>query len=158
MFIKSKRWESRFYKIWLKKSIKNFLFYIGVQLINNGMLASGTEQNDSAMHRCVSILSQILSWFRLLQSIEYTSLCYKAGPYCLSILNIEECTSISNSQSIPLIKFPSWVNFFLKFKNTLFSNYWVKILHLIVWNATKYLLSWEIIVFFFFFFKPETLY
>lgn len=75
LFFKSKRWESSFYKIWLKKSIKNFLFYIGVQLINSGVLASGTEQSDSAMHRCVSILSQILSWFRLLQSIEYTLLC-----------------------------------------------------------------------------------
>ena len=37
---------------------KNFLFYIGVQLINNLVIVSGAEQRDSAMCIHVSILPQ----------------------------------------------------------------------------------------------------
>lgn len=51
-------------KFFIKFDLKNqlkILIYIGVQLINNGVLASGIEQSDSAMHRHLSILFQILS-------------------------------------------------------------------------------------------------
>ena len=34
----------------------NFLFYIGVQLINNVVLVSGVQQSDSVIHIHVSIL------------------------------------------------------------------------------------------------------
>ena len=36
----------------------NFLFCIGVQLINNAVIISGGEQKDSAIYIHVSILSQ----------------------------------------------------------------------------------------------------
>ena len=38
----------------------NFLFYIGVQLINNVVLVSGVQQSDSVIHIHVPILFQIL--------------------------------------------------------------------------------------------------
>ena len=63
------------------------------------MLFSGIEcfeQSDSViyMHMCVHthiniyiyILFHILFHYRLLQYIEYSSLCYTAGPCCISIL------------------------------------------------------------------------
>ena len=53
----------------------NFVFYIGVSLINNVVLVSGVQQSDSVIHTHVSILFQILFPFRLLQNIERSSLC-----------------------------------------------------------------------------------
>ena len=73
-------------------SFKKFLFYIGVELINNVVLVSGVQQSDSVMHIYISILFQILFPFRLLQSIEQSSLCYTVGPCWLSILNTVLCT------------------------------------------------------------------
>ena len=70
----------------------NFLFYIGVELINNVVLVSGVQQSDSVTHIHVSVLSQILFPIRLLQSIEQGSLCYTVGPCGLSILNTAVCT------------------------------------------------------------------
>ena len=61
----------------------NFLFYIGVELINNVVLASGLQQSDSAIHIHLSILLQILFPCRLLKNIEQSSLCYTVGPCCL---------------------------------------------------------------------------
>ena len=58
----------------------NFLFYIGVQLINNVVLVSGVQQSDSVIHIHVSILFQILFPFRLLHNTEQSSLCYTVGP------------------------------------------------------------------------------
>ena len=52
------------------------------------MLVSGVQQSDSVIQIHVSILFQILFPFRLLQSIEQSSLCYTVGPYWLSILTI----------------------------------------------------------------------
>ena len=52
-------------------SFFNFLFYIGVQLINNVVLVSGLQSGDSVIHIHVSVLFQILSPFRLLQNIEF---------------------------------------------------------------------------------------
>ena len=61
-------------------SFFNFLFYIGVQLINNAVLISGVQQSDLVIHICVSILFQILFPFRLLHNIEQSSPCYTVGP------------------------------------------------------------------------------
>ena len=57
-----------------------------VQLIYNVVLVSGVQQSDSDIH--MYILFQILFHYRLLQGIEYSSLCYTVGPCCLSILYI----------------------------------------------------------------------
>ena len=59
--------------------------------MNNVILVSGVQQSDSVSHIHVSILFQILFPFRLLQSIEWSSLCYTIGPCWLSILNIAMC-------------------------------------------------------------------
>ena len=75
----------------------NFLFYIGVQLINNVVLVSGVQQSDSVIHIHVSILFQILFPFRLLHNIEQSSLCYTVGPCWLSMLNIAVCTCQSQT-------------------------------------------------------------
>ena len=66
----------------------NFLFYIGVQLINNVVLVSGVQQSDSVIHIHVSILFQILFPIRLLQNIEQNSLCYTVGP-CWNSLAVQ---------------------------------------------------------------------
>ena len=63
----------------------NFLFYIGVELINNVVLVSGVQQSDSVIHVHVSILFQILFPIRLLHNIEQSSLCYTLGPCWLCI-------------------------------------------------------------------------
>ena len=47
-----------------------FLFYIGVQMINNAVLVSSVQQSDSFIHVHVSILFQILFPFKLLQNIK----------------------------------------------------------------------------------------
>ena len=71
--------------------LKKFLFYIGVELINNVVLVSGVQQIDSVIHIHVSILLQILFHHRLLQDIEYSPLYYTVGPCCFSILYIVMC-------------------------------------------------------------------
>ena len=58
---------------------------IDIQLINNVVLVSGTQQCDS-LYIYIYILFQILFHYRLLQDSEYSSLCYTVGPCCLSIL------------------------------------------------------------------------
>ena len=62
----------------------NFLFYIGVQLINNVVIVSGGRQSDSVIHVHVSILFQILSPFRLLGNTEQNSLCLGSVDLCWS--------------------------------------------------------------------------
>ena len=54
----------------------------------NVVLVSSVQQRDSDIHVHVSILFQILFPFRLLQSIEQSSLCCTVGPCWLSILFI----------------------------------------------------------------------
>ena len=49
---------------------KNFLFYIGVSLINNVVLVSDVQQSESVIHVYVSILFPILFPFKLLHNIE----------------------------------------------------------------------------------------
>ena len=60
-------------------------------MINNVVLVSGVQQSDSVTHIHTSILFQILFPFRLLQSIEQSSLCCTVGPCWLYILYIVEC-------------------------------------------------------------------
>ena len=83
---------------------KNFLFYIGVQVINNvvlvsgvqqSVLVSGVQQSNSVTHIHVSILFQILFPFRLLHNIEQSSLCYTVGPCWLSFLFLLEYSCFS---------------------------------------------------------------
>ena len=47
--------------------IFSFLFYIGVQLINNAVIVAGAQQRNSAIHIHVSILPQTLLSSRLPQ-------------------------------------------------------------------------------------------
>ena len=58
----------------------NFLFYIGVSLINNVVFIPGVQQSDSGVHIHVSILFQFIFPFMLLNSIEQSSLCYTVCP------------------------------------------------------------------------------
>ena len=74
-------------------------FFIEVELIYNIMLVSGVQQSDSDIYICICvcvcvyiyILFQILFPYRLLQNIQYSSLCYTVNPHCLSILYIVVC-------------------------------------------------------------------
>ena len=61
------------------------------------MLVSGVQQSDSVIHIHVSILFKILFPFRLLHSIEQSSLCSTVGPCWLSILNTAVCTCQSHT-------------------------------------------------------------
>ena len=53
-------------------------------MINNVVLVSGVQQSDSDIYIYIYIykraLFQILFPYRLLQNIEYSSLCYAVGP------------------------------------------------------------------------------
>ena len=51
----------------------NVLFHIGIQLINNVVIASGVQQSDSVIHIHVFFF-QILFPFRLLHNIEQINL------------------------------------------------------------------------------------
>ena len=82
----------------LKQRTVKFFLYIGVQLINNVVIASGGQQRDSAIHKHVSILLQThLSHNRLPRNTEQSSLCYIVGPYWLSVLNVAGCTCPSQT-------------------------------------------------------------
>ena len=76
------------------KSLKNILFYIGVQLINNFVLVSGVQLSDSVIHTHTHtyILFNIHFHYGLSQDIKYSSLCYTGGPCWLSVLNQVVCT------------------------------------------------------------------
>ena len=63
-------------------------------MINIIVLVSGVKQSDSVIHILVSILFQIILPFKLLQSIEQSSLCCTVGLCLLSILNIVVCIQL----------------------------------------------------------------
>ena len=71
------------------------------ELFNSVVLVSGVQQRASGGHIHVSVLFQILFPFRLLQSVEQSSLCYTVGPCCLSILNITVCIRSSQTPNLP---------------------------------------------------------
>ena len=75
----------------------NFLFHIGIELIDNVVIVSGVQQSDSVIHAHVSILFQNLFLFRLSHNIEPSSLCYTLSPCWLSTLNIAVCTCQSQT-------------------------------------------------------------
>ena len=70
-------------------------FKIEVLLIYNVVFVSGLWQSDSVLHTHTHththILFPILFSYRLLQNIEYSSLCCTVGPCCLSILCLVVC-------------------------------------------------------------------
>ena len=65
----------------------------------------------------LSILFQILSPFRLLQSTEQSSLCYTVRPCWLSSLNIAVCTCQSQTPHLSLLPPPETVKFILSVKH-----------------------------------------
>ena len=79
-----------------------------LKLTNDVVLASGIGQSDSVILVHVSILFQILFSFRLLQSIEQSSLCYIVGPCWVSSLYNRIHMLMQNSQFIPPPSFPPW--------------------------------------------------
>ena len=55
--------------------------FIGVWFLYNVLLVSTVQQNESAIHTCVSAPFWISFPFRSPQSTEYSSLCYTAGSH-----------------------------------------------------------------------------
>ena len=82
-------------------------------MINNVVLVSGVQTSDSVLHIHVSILFQILFPFRLLQSIDQSSLCYTVGPCWIPILNIAVCTCQSQTPNLSLPPSPTEGHFSL---------------------------------------------
>ena len=72
--------------------ILNFLFCIGLELINTVVIVSGEQGRDSAIHIHVPILCQIPLPSGLPHNSEQSCLCYTVGPCWLPILNIALCT------------------------------------------------------------------
>ena len=74
------------------------------------MLVSGVQQSDLVLHTYISISYQILFPYRLLQNIEYSSLCYTVGTCWLSILETQPrilCTVIPLALSSPSWHLPA---------------------------------------------------
>ena len=72
-------------------SFLNFLFHVGVYLINNVVIVLGEQQRDSAIHILVSIFPQTPLPSRLPHNIEQSSLCVQVSPCWLSILSVAVC-------------------------------------------------------------------
>ena len=76
-------------------------------MIYNVVLVSGVQKSESDIYMCIyihiDILFQILFHYRLLQDIEYSSLCCTVGPGCLSILYIVVCTCQFPSPNLSLL-------------------------------------------------------
>ena len=65
--------------------------YVDICLTYNVVLVSNVQHSDSVIHTHIQILYilfQILSYYRSLQDIVYSSLCYTVGLCCLPILYI----------------------------------------------------------------------
>ena len=92
--------------------IMNFLYCIGVQPVNNVVIASGEQQMESAKHIYVSILPQTPLASRLPHNIEQSSLCCTVSPCQLSILNRAVCTCLSKLLNYPFP--PATVSLFSK--------------------------------------------
>ena len=85
------------FKVLIFFFLLKFLFFIGVQPINNVVIVSGQHQRDSAIHTRVSILSQTPPPSRLPHNTEQSSMCYTIGTCWLFILNIAVCTGPSTT-------------------------------------------------------------
>ena len=62
-------------------------------MTKNIVLISGVQKNDSVIEAVLFIVFQILFPFKLLQSIEQSSLCYTVGSFWLPIL-IQQCVHV----------------------------------------------------------------
>ena len=68
------------------------IFFIEVELTYNIVLVPAVQQSDSVIH---IYSSSILFYCGLFEDIEYRSLGYTVGPYCLSLLYIAySCSSV----------------------------------------------------------------
>ena len=91
-----------------------FLFLIEGQLIYNVVLISSVQQSDLVIYIYINthmyIVFQILFHYRLLQDIEYNSLCYTVGPCYLPILYKVVCRLTLTSQLISFLfpHYPLW--------------------------------------------------
>ena len=74
------------------------------------VLVTGVQQSDSVIHIYIHIPFQILFHYRLLQDIEYSSLCYIVGPCCLSILHLVACMCRCYSHFAPAAPVPAPVS------------------------------------------------
>ena len=70
-----------------------FLFYIGLQMINNVMIVSGEQQRGSAIHIHGSIYLQTPLLCKLPYNIEWSSMCYTVGPCSVQF----SCSGVSDS-------------------------------------------------------------
>ena len=76
--------------------------FIEILLIYNTVLVSGIQCKLIQLYTCVYTLFQILFHYRLLQNIEYSSMCYTVRPCCLSVLFIVECICHSQAPNLSL--------------------------------------------------------
>ena len=102
--------------------------------MNNFVLVSGIQQNDSVIYIQLPILFQILFPLRLLHNIEQSSLCYAVGPCWLYILNIVVCIWLSQIPTLPLP--PTLPPGNHKFTGALFETF----KHQKTWRATNFFL------------------
>ena len=78
------------------------LIFNGVYLICNVLLVSAVQRSESVIHICISTHFQILFPYRPLKNIEQNVLCYRVGPYQLSVLYIVVCICQYQSPSLSL--------------------------------------------------------
>ena len=71
--------------------------------MNNAVIASGGQQEQSVIHTHIPILSQTPLPSRLPHNMEQSSLCYTVGHFRLSTLNITLCTWTPQT---PLLSLP----------------------------------------------------
>ena len=56
-------------------------------MIYNGVLVTGVQKSNSVNHKFTKYCKKNIS----LQGIEYSSLCYTVGPYCVSVYIVYIC-------------------------------------------------------------------
>ena len=78
------------------------LIFNGVYLICNVLLVSAVQKSESVIHICISTHFQFLFPYRPLKNIEQNVLCYRVGPYQLSVLYIVVCICQYQSPSLSL--------------------------------------------------------
>ena len=100
--------------------LKNFLFCVGVQLINNVVIVS--DEQDSAVHMHISMLPQTLFPSRLPHSLKQSHVLYNRSlldvhfKYSSVYLSIPNSLSIPSPDSLPLAPISSFsrsVSYFL---------------------------------------------
>ena len=94
-----------------------FYFVLGYSELTKNVIVTDEQKRDSVIHVHVSVLPQTPLLSKLSHSFEQSSLCFREGPCCLSILNTAVCTSSSQTSylSFPLALPPGNHRFFLCF-------------------------------------------